>query len=48
MKVVCPYCHKEFNGVNKEQLASQLAVHKIMVHKDKVKITEVKNAKKIN
>lgn len=39
-KKECEYCGKEFIGVNEKQIDSQLIVHKLNFHRDKITITE--------
>ena len=43
VKKICKYCGKEFNGINDKQVDTQLAIHKLTQHPNKVKLMEVKN-----
>ncbi len=38
----CKYCNKIFQGINQEHANSQLSIHLISKHKDKVEIKEIK------
>ncbi len=38
----CEYCNKKFKGVNSKQVDTQLVIHKITQHPDKVKVEKVK------
>lgn len=41
-EIKCPYCSKIFKGLNKKQVESQLLIHKINRHADKIEIREKK------
>lgn len=40
---MCDYCKEEFEGVNEKQVDSQIAIHKLYKHRDKLNIREVKD-----
>ena len=42
VKKKCKFCKKEFNGVNEKQVNTQLSIHLITQHPDKIKLEEVK------
>lgn len=51
MKIIkkkCKYCDYVVEGISDSQVESNLLIHKINKHKDKVKITEVKNGRMEN
>ena len=42
VKTKCKFCGKEFEGLNEKQVNTQLAIHQITQHADKIKLKEIK------
>jgi hypothetical protein len=45
VKRKCKYCSREFEGINEPQVESQLLIHLVSKHLDKIEIKEKKGGK---